>query len=69
MLPESAPAGLHGIFVLNIGTFVFCSIERRDIPASNKAPSHVNEHPIRNATESSGQYSVASVTSFRSSPF
>src|SRR5213596_3125329 len=52
----------------SIPTFLPCSTCQRRMPASSSAHSNVNEQPSRNATRSSRQYGVASVTSSVSSP-
>src|SRR2546427_5830678 len=63
MGPWKTPAGRHGIDVRHIATFLPCSTCQRRTPASSSAHSNVNEQPSRNATRSSRQYGVASVTS------
>jgi len=68
MGPWKTPAGRHGIDVRHIATFLPCSTCQRRTPASSSAHSNVNEQPSRNATRSSRQYGVASVTSSVSSP-
>jgi hypothetical protein len=69
MLPLYFPAGIHGILVLYIGTFLCCSTVRRGMLAFRSAASVVKEHPIKNATESDGQWGVTSVVSNVSLPF
>lgn len=66
--PLRFPARVHGILVLNMGTFFFSSAARSRMPASKRAPSTVKEHPIKNATESSGQCCVTSDVSSTSFP-
>ncbi len=68
MGPWKAPAGRHSIEVRHIATFLPCSTCQSLMPASSSAHSNVNEQPSRNATRSSRQYGVASVTSSASTP-
>jgi len=68
IFPLSDPAGRHLSEVLYMGTFFLCSKLFNGISASKRAPSYEKEHPIKKATDSSGQYSVASATSLSSFP-
>ena len=68
MGPWKAPAGRHSIEVRHIATFLPCSTCQSLMPASSSAHSNVNEQPSRNATRSSRQNGVASVTSSASTP-
>ena len=66
--PWKTPAGRHWVDVRHIATFLPCSTCQSRMPASSSAHSKVKEHPSRNATRSSRQYGVASVTSSVSTP-
>ena len=66
--PEKRPAGVQSTLVRYIGTLTPCSTWRIGRPSASSARSNVNEQPIRNATRSSRQCSLASVGSSTSSP-
>ena len=68
MGPWKTPAGRHWVDVRHIATFLPCSTCQSRMPASSSAHSNVNEQPSRNATRSSRQYGVASVTSSARTP-
>ena len=67
--PLRRPAGWQLMLVIYIGTLHPQSMCLIGIPASIRAPSNENEHPIRNATRSALQYFKTSVGSSFSSPF
>jgi hypothetical protein len=66
--PLKAPAGLQGIEVMNMETFLPSSMWRTGTPAWSSAVSNEKLHPSRNATRSGVQTSSRSVTSRTSFP-